>query len=296
MNTQPESSNVTNITTGRHDSRWLWAVGASAVMVAGYGMWEAGQTGDLRRQIGADEQTRATLQTKLDQADAKWQNTVNAMREEFEQARQTSNATVAKVDRTAKGRVELLSRQAKEQDALRQKLAQDLDQVKTTTAEASAKIDGITNEVGAVKTDVVDVRTQVASTKNDLSETKTDLQRMRGDLGQMSGLVATNGKEIQYLRELGDRNIYEFTLTKNSQQKVGDLQVVLKKSDLKRNRFTLDVVADDKRVEKKDRTINEPVQFYVSKSRQPYELVINSVGKDKVVGYLATPKVQMSRN
>jgi len=265
-------------------------------MVAGYGVWEAGQVNDLRHQVVSSEQTRVALQTKLDQTDARWQNTVSAMREEFEQARQMSNASVAQLDRNSKGRAEVLARQAKQQEMYRQKLAQDLDQVKSTTAEATAKIDGITSEVGAVKTDVGDVKTQVASTKTDLSEARNDLQRMRGDMGQMSGLIATNGKEIQVLRDLGDRNIYEFTLAKNSQQRVGDLQIVLKKSDLKRNRFTLDVLADDKRVEKKDRTINEPVQFYTSKSKQPYELVINSVGKDKVVGYLATPKVQVTRN
>jgi hypothetical protein len=79
-------------------------------------------------------------------------------------------------------------------------------------------------------------------------------------------------------------------------QKVGDIQVTLKKVDTKRNRYTLDVRADDRLVEKRDKTINEPVQFYTSQARQPYELVVNQVQKDKVIGYLATPKVTLSRN
>jgi chromosome segregation ATPase len=290
MNTQPEN---TNVIVERRDNRWLWAVGASAAMVGGLAVWQTGQVNDLRHQVAADEQTRITLQSKLDQSDAKWQNTIAAMREEFDQARQMSTASVAQLDRTAR---EKLARQAKEQEALRKKFAQDLDQVRTAGAEAQARIEGITTEVGSVKTEVGDVKTQVASAQSDLSATRNDLQRVVGDMGQMSGLIATNSKQIQYLRDLGDRNIYEFTLAKNSQQKVGDLQIVLKKSDLKKNRFTLEVLADDKRVEKKDRTINEPVQFYTSKAKQPYELVVNTVGKDKVVGYLATPKVQLSRN
>ena len=98
------------------------------------------------------------------------------------------------------------------------------------------------------------------------------------------------------LRDLGDRNIYEFTLSKSSGlQKVGDVQVALRKTDVKRNRYTVDVLADDKQVEKKDKDTNEPVQFYASGARQPYELVINQVKKDQVTGYLATPKVTVSR-
>jgi hypothetical protein len=72
--------------------------------------------------------------------------------------------------------------------------------------------------------------------------------------------------------------------------------VLLKKTDAKRNKYTVEVYADDKRTEKKDRNINEPVQFYVAKARQPYELVVNEVGKDVVKGYLATPKDQIARN
>ena len=79
-------------------------------------------------------------------------------------------------------------------------------------------------------------------------------------------------------------------------QRVGDISVLLKKADPKKNRYTIEVVADDKTTEKKDRTINEPVQFYVSKARQPYEIVVNQVKKDQIVGYLATPKDQVVRN
>ncbi len=132
--------------------------------------------------------------------------------------------------------------------------------------------------------------------KSNIEVAKTELQHMRGDLGLMSGLVATNGQEIQTLRDLGDRNIFEFTLSKSAGlQKVGDVQVALRKVDVKRNRYTVDVLADDKRVEKKDKGANEPVQFYTSRAHQPYELVINQVKNNQVTGYLATPKVTISR-
>ena len=89
----------------------------------------------------------------------------------------------------------------------------------------------------------------------------------------------------------------EFTLAKGkTPQKVGDVSILLKKSDAKSNRYTIDLIADDKRVEKKDKTVNEPVQFLLSKATQPYELVVNDVKKDSIKGYLAAPKVITQRN
>jgi len=155
---------------------------------------------------------------------------------------------------------------------------------------ASSKISEVSTEVGAVKT-------EVASTKSELDKTIQDLRRVRGDLDGTSSLVATNGKELDALKALGERNYFEFNISKSKEpRKVGDVTVLLKKTDPKKNRFTIVLVADDKTIEKKDKNLNEPVQFYVSKARQPYEIVVNEVKKDQIVGYLATPKVQTSRN
>jgi len=117
-----------------------------------------------------------------------------------------------------------------------------------------------------------------------------------GDMGVMSGLIATNSKDLGALRELGERNYVEFNLGKGQmQKKIGDVIVTLRKTDPKHNRFTMEVTADDKITEKRDKTINEPVQVYVHNSRQPYEIVVNQVNKDGIVGYLATPKVTLAR-
>jgi hypothetical protein len=117
-----------------------------------------------------------------------------------------------------------------------------------------------------------------------------------GDMGVMSGLVATNSGGLAELRALGERNYFEFDIRKNpAPAKVGDISVSIRRTDPKRNRFTISVYSDDKVVEKRDRTINEPVQFYVARNHQPYEIVVNEVKKDEVVGYLATPKVSVAR-
>ena len=130
-----------------------------------------------------------------------------------------------------------------------------------------------------------------------MEKTISDLKSTKGDLGVQSGLIATNGKELAALRQLGERNYTEFKLTKTKEpQRVGDIALLLKKTDPKKNKFTIEVKADDKSTEKKDRNINEPVQFYVAKAALPYEIVVNNVGKDQISGYLSTPKDRIPRN
>lgn len=215
---------------------------------------------------------------------------LETMREELEAARRQASMLVGQAKTEALRRAEQLTAAvAEEQRKQDAKMASQITEVKEATVDAAAKI-------GEVKTDVSGVKTDVASTKAELDKTVAALSRVRGDMGEMSGLIATNSKELGALKQLGDRHYFEFTLGKTKgPQKIGDVAVLLKKADPKKNKFTIDVIADDKRVEKKDRNVNEPVQFYVAKARQPYELVVNEVKKDQIVGYIATPKVIQPR-
>ena len=112
-----------------------------------------------------------------------------------------------------------------------------------------------------------------------------------------NGKIATNGKELSALRQLGERNYFEFTIVRSKQaQKVADVSILLKKVELKKYRYTIDLTSDDKTVEKRDKGINEPLQFMTSKARQPYELVVNSIKKDTIAGYVSVPKVLNGRN
>ena len=168
------------------------------------------------------------------------------------------------------------------------KVNSDVSDVRQRADAANAKVADVGADVGAVKTDL-------AGTKSDLAQAKLDLKKVTGDLGITNGFVATNGNEINELRRRGERNIIEFHVSKTKEfQKIGDISVLLKKSDPKKNKFTMEVLADDKRSERKDRNVNEPVQFYVAKSL--YELVVNTVGKDTISGYLSTPKYQARNN
>jgi hypothetical protein len=138
--------------------------------------------------------------------------------------------------------------------------------------------------VGGVKTDV-------AATKTELQNTESQLKRVTGDLGVTSGLVATNAKELDVLKHKGDRNYYDVNLTKGAKPtSISGISLSLKKADAKHSKYTLLVESDDKKIEKKDKNLDEPVQFYTGKDKLLYELVINSINKNQAIGYLATPK------
>ena len=157
--------------------------------------------------------------------------------------------------------------------------------------EQKAQISAVSGEITGVKTDVGGVRTDVASTRADLEATKAKLQGTIGDLGMQSGLIAHTQSDLELLKHKGDRNYYEFTLLKGAKpQPVATVSLQLRKADPKRGKFTVNVTADDKTIEKKDRNIAEPIQFYSGRDHLLFELVVWNVDKKKATGYLSTPK------
>jgi chromosome segregation ATPase len=216
---------------------------------------------------------------------------LDTLRNDLATARRQASelAGVAKVE-AVKRAEQLAARLSDEQKKQQLLLSSEITEVKEATSTAQQQIASVGGEVSTVKS-------EVQSTRSELDKTIADLKRVTGDLGVQSGLIATNAKELMALKQLGDRNYFEFSIQKTKQpQRVGDITLLLKKADVKRNRFTLEVMADDKKTEKKDRNINEPIQFYTLRARQPYELVVNKVDKNQITGYLSTPKVQVSRN
>lgn len=167
----------------------------------------------------------------------------------------------------------------------------DAQRMEAANSETRKQIGAVSSEVSTVKSDVGSVRTEVTKTQNDVQGAISQLQSVRGDLGVQSGLIARNHDELEMLKHRGDRNYYEFTLNKNQKQPVSVVSLELKKADTKHNRFTLIVYADDKKIEKKDRSLNEPIQFYTGKDPALYELVVNSINsKNQVIGYVSAPK------
>ncbi len=211
---------------------------------------------------------------------------VEALQSSLAQSRRAAEVAVGQAKIDAQKRVQVLQDRVTEEQAAQQ---QAIAAVKQTADTATTQIASVSTDVGTVKTDV-------ASTKTQLEQTVANLKRATGELDDHASLIATNSKEVQALRDLGERNYSEFTISKSKKPtRVADVMVELRKVDVKRNKFTLVITADDKTVEKKDRNLNEPIQFYTLKAKQPDEIVVNQVRKDTIVGYLATPKVQNGR-
>jgi hypothetical protein len=276
----------------------------AVVALIGASVYNVYQINDLKAQLA---ETRAlvteevgkvsqdsTTSTKSTRA------SVDRLASEVAQARQHAAQLVGQARLEAAKEADEL--EAKLGEAQAEQAAETLKVAQNVNAVAE-RVVAVTNETNTNKERVQAVSTEVASVKKSAEATQAELQKTisaltstQGDLGIQSGLIAKNGSEIAALIAMGDRNIAEFKIGKaKTAQRVGDLQVRLTKSDAKKNRYTIEVIVDDKKVEKKDRTTNEPVQFLVSRYRQPLELVVNEVGKDEISGYLSTPKVMASR-
>jgi len=211
---------------------------------------------------------------------------VQELQEELEQARRQAALAAGQAREEATRRAEELARQLA---AEQQRFQQAQEQVRQQLSQ-------VAQETQQTKSSLGEVSTKVTQTEQELKQTIAQLKKVTGDLGIQSGLIATNARELAALKALGERNYYEFDIRKSRQPvRVADISIRLKKTDKNKGRFTIDVIADDRVVEKKDRTINEPLQFYVSSARQPYEIVVNQVEKDRIIGYLATPKVTTER-
>jgi uncharacterized protein (DUF2141 family) len=180
-------------------------------------------------------------------------------------------------------------------------------QLKTARAEAAKLNDETTQKLTALDTsvkgelatkasadDLKNVDTRVGGVRTDLDSTREDLKMARSEMGT---LIARNHDEIDQLRRLGERDYVEFTVAgKNKPQKVGNITVELRGVNQKRNQYSVVMVVEDKRFEKKNRALNEPVFFYTSGTRLPEELVINKVSKDQISGYVSIPKANTQQS
>jgi hypothetical protein len=213
------------------------------------------QIADLQGRVGEVASTADKRTKELDLGLA-------AVRGQTATVAERAGVTAAELEKTAAAARQLREEQRKGQESL-------------------ANLGG---EVGKVKDDV-------AASRAAIQETQAQLQRAIGDLGEQSGLIARNAEELAALKRSGLRDYFEFDLRKaKNPSPVGPVAIRLKDADAKRHKFNMVLVVDDLAIEKKDKTLLEPVQFYRKGSRQLHEVVVYEVQKDHIVGYLSTPK------
>jgi len=234
-----------------------------------------------------------SIQARLEQELSKADEQNKILTAQLEQA----NARLADI----KGQVEVTSQKVGMTQAELAEARSRAESIRKQQAASDQKLSAAISEaqkeseakIGAVATDVTGAKKDIEATKTDLEATKSKLDRATGDMGVMSGLIARNHDDLEELKRKGDRNYFEFTLQKSkTPQRVGPVQMALNKTDQKKSQYTMTVLADDKSIQKKDKTAGEPVQFYVKGSAKlaPYEIVVFDVGKNQISGYLATPK------
>lgn len=268
------STNLPDNTEPAALPRWIYFVFVVLLGGIGYLAW-AGYT--TRTQFNSDlaksQEASNQLSARLDQANGR----IAELRGQLEVTSRHVNLTEAEI-----ARAHSLAQQIQiDQKASDTKLASQIGQVQK---DSDAKI-------SAVSTDVAGTKTDLDTTKKDLEATKGKLTTAIGDVTNQGGLIAKNHEEVEELKRLGERNIFEFSIGKTkTPQKVGPIQLQLTKVDTKHYRYTVIMVVDDKQIEKKDKTLDELMQFRVNGARAPYELVVNDVSKDKISGYLSTPK------
>jgi len=230
----------------------------------------------LKTQITSLEQKQTTLEAA--QADV-----VKRIHATSTELKQTLTTEVGMTKQQLEERAAELQKEQKATAAAAARLAAQQSQQGQQIAAVNGEVSGVKTDVGAAKTDI-------QKTQSDLAVTNAKLEKTIGDLGVQSGLVAHNAAELDELRRKGERNYYNFTLQKNARTPVSTVSLQLKKVDAKKSRFTLDVMADDKTIEKKDKTVAEPLQFYTGRDHLLYELVVFTANKNSITGYLSTPK------
>jgi chromosome segregation ATPase len=242
-----------------------------------------GETEDLQATLG--EQIGGVQEsTSLYAGEARRE--LEALRDQIEEARQEA---AGRAQREARQHSDQVAKTLTQQQQLQQEaLMTGIHDVRTVADEANGEVEVVRNDLLGMKADMED-------TNAHLYETASLLDQTTGDIGELSGQISDNRSEIASLRQWAERDRVSFELAKaKDMQRVADVQLRLRDADIKRNKFTIEILADDKRFVKKDRQVAEPVVFYMGDTARPYELVITSIAKDSVKGYLARPKVQIA--
>jgi len=254
--------------------RWILLVLGILVAGMGYLIYAQNETRkSLEMDIKSANDRSDVLKTKIEQADSRLAD----LKGQLDVTSQKLGLTETELARAR----EIAQTVKKQQASAEQELNAKIEKGQQ---ESAAKLTQVSTDISGAKSDI-------EATRKDLEATKAKMDRTVGDMNVMSGLIARNKEEVDELKRRGERNIFDFDIKKaKAPQKVGPILIRLKSVDAKKSKYTMDVIADDKTIEKKDRNALEPVQFYTRSTHQLYEIVVFDTSKDKITGYLSTPK------
>ncbi len=240
--------------------------------------------------LASQGETLQRLSRRLEQSDAKTTDLQGA----FTVTQTKLGATQSEIQKAHQAAAEL----ARKQEEAQQEAQNTAAKLGTQLGQLQQEQVSTKGAVGSLSTDVTGVKGEVQSTKQELAATKNQLQSVIGDLGVQSGLIAHTRGDLEELRQKGEREYVEFDLRKakdKKPQRIAGVQLLLLNTDPKKLRYSIGLTVDDKNTEKKDKTVFEPVQFYQQGYTLPAEIVVNQIYKDRIVGYISTPKKKESR-
>ena len=270
MSTPPQEPSEYAAPARRGSPRWLLAVLVVVILLLVY---VAYAQHSARTELTAQWKQANDKLVKLESRAATLEDSYANLKAQFEVASQRLGVTQEELSRAR-----AMAQQIKEEQR------RSAEQLGTKIEQQQGQLGSLTGEVGQVKG-------EVAATRQSLEQTQQQLQRTIGDLGVQSGLIAKNHGEVEELKRRGERDYFEFDVKKSNQfNRVGSVSLRLNKTDAKRQKFTMTLLANDKVIEKKDKTLLEPVQFYLQGTRHLLEIVVYQVEKNRIVGYLSVPK------
>jgi Skp family chaperone for outer membrane proteins len=230
-----------------------------------------GRLGTAAADVKTAQQATATARQEQARAVAALRKTLDEQGRSVDTLRQESGAKIAEVRDQTSSQIGVVS-----------------DEVTTVKSDLGAVRRETASQFGVVNTDVGNVRTDLNATRSDLAASRKEMSDMRDSLGRQ---IAHNSEEVAALRRKGERDYFEFDIRKVKElERIAGVQVQLNKTDTKAKKYDMTLQIDDNKVQKKGQLVNEPVQFYVGKQRQRYELVVNSIDKDRIRGYVSKPK------
>jgi chromosome segregation ATPase len=254
----------------------------------------------LMNKVGGIEESAATeraaltaevgdLEASLSAQSGMHQREISALHTSVEQ---TKKEAAARARSEARRGAEQLSKTIAEKEQQQQDMfLSEIGNVRGVTDTNRQGIEDVNVKVSGVQTDVDETRVALGETADMLTTTQ-------GDVDAISGRVGTHEAAIERLRMHGQRDVTQFELAvAKVRTKVESIHMRVKDIDHRKNRYTLEVMADDKITVHKNRLLNQPVEFYVTGVSQPYEVVITDIEPNQVTGFLATPKFkQLARN
>jgi len=284
---KPSSEEPEGESARREHRLWPLLGGALLVIVAMIGLLYL--VYDLRattRQLRADlEETRRDLDValkRLDDADSRYAN----LKAQLEVTSEHIGITEKELQRARALAAEIKREQAERVAALQAELAR-----KAEAAQLSALQEEHARRIGAITGEITTVKSETAATREEVEKTKREISGIQLKLSEYGTLIARNREELQELRRRGEREYFEFDIAKkNGWQQVADVRIRVTKTDVKRQKFNIALYVGDRQVERKDNLINTPIQFRAERGTAPYELVVNEVKPDRIIGYLAVPK------